>query len=60
MALTNPKAAIMNAKEMIDARFVTELDDRGSMKGCTENKFANLSSKLFRASAEYAKLNYSE
>lgn len=29
MSLTNPKAAIMNAQEMIDARFVKELDDSG-------------------------------
>ena len=27
MALTNPKAAIMNAKEMFDVRFIKELDD---------------------------------
>ena len=29
MALTNPKAAVMNAKEMVDVRFVKELDDTG-------------------------------
>jgi NitT/TauT family transport system substrate-binding protein len=29
MSLTNPKAAIMNAQEMIDTRFVKELDDSG-------------------------------
>jgi hypothetical protein len=29
MALTNPKAAVINAKEMVDVRFVKELDDTG-------------------------------
>jgi ABC-type nitrate/sulfonate/bicarbonate transport system substrate-binding protein len=40
MALTNPKAAAMNAKEMIDARFVKELDDTGFVESLEKNSFA--------------------
>ena len=29
MALTNPKAAAVNARELVDARFVKELEDTG-------------------------------
>jgi hypothetical protein len=29
MAAANPKAATLNAKEIVDARFVNELEDSG-------------------------------
>jgi hypothetical protein len=32
MAATNPKAAQANAKDMIDSRFVKELEDSGFIK----------------------------
>ena len=33
MASTNPKAAALNAKELVDARFVKELEDNGFVAG---------------------------
>ena len=33
MASTNPKAAALNAKELVDARFVKELEDSGFVAG---------------------------
>ena len=40
MALTNPKAAIMNAKEMVDVRFIKELDNTGFIQASTKNRLA--------------------
>jgi hypothetical protein len=33
MASTNPKAAALNAKELLDTRFVKELEDTGFVAG---------------------------
>ncbi len=40
MALTNPKAAVMNAKAMVDVRFVKELDDTDFIQSLDKNNFA--------------------
>ena len=37
MASRNPKAAAMNPKELVDARFVKESEDRGFIAGLPQN-----------------------
>jgi hypothetical protein len=35
MALTNPKASAVNAKDIVDIRFVKELEETGFIEGCS-------------------------
>ena len=36
MALTNPKAASLNVRDLVDARFVKELEDSGFVAGLSK------------------------